>query len=714
MRSLLTLFALAILAAAAVAPIPAQAQNAAPAFEMQGTISGAAEVKYPHVATYGSNVYVASNINRADATYWMKQDTAPTFGAAESLGVAEGQPDYSTTSITTGPDGAIYYAWVNQTTRLISLRVKQPGQDWTRAVTVGSGSFPVFPEVAATSDGQVFVVWRNPDHPFMFRRSADGGATWGAVQALSDGTAVNIADFAVGPQGQLAVTYMGGERDRLQIFLAMWDGARFTKTRVTALTGDYADPSATYTSDGRLFVAWRGVADSGSTAGVFYAERQPNGTFPPARLIGGGVQGRVSVESDQANNLHMVWNAGNKIWYSVKPAAGSWTSPVEAPAGSGTIFNVHAAISVGMDGAIYAHAVTEAFIGSRINLRFYRFRSGLIGGPSLSARPILEQGAATSRANSLGLSFTEVSGTPAEVRYHWGSAPSDADPWLPFASQMTVAAPMLASASCTSQTIYTQVRAVGAMQTKALSATVQLDQAVQAQVAHYALQSASGYTNRPVMGVLVTDAGECSGFASIRPVISGVEPEPFTVPPYLLGINITDQPGRYERGVELTDKLGNTASYTVSVIYDPIAPTAIYTEPLQIAPSADASIIQTITVGEAYYRDDQGSDVLPWAAAVVVSREPIKADTPVEAWKLVPLGEKVGWSRNQPGESTLAAQIAVNIAEILPRDQLTPGDYYYALAFVDQAGNLSPTRATRTITLDSITFLRTRLPFVRR
>jgi hypothetical protein len=715
MCRLLTLLALAFLTIVSVPSPRAQAQATTPAFEAQGLISGATEVKYPHVAAFGSNVYVSSNINRAEADMWGKQDVAPAFGAAETLGIAEGQPDYSTTSITTGPDGAVYYAWVNQTTRLISLRVKRPGQRWTQAITVGSGAFPVFPEVAATSDGYVFVAWRNPDHPFMFRRSADGGATWGAVQTLSDGTAVNVADFAVGPQGQLAVAYMGGESDHLQIYVAAWNGVSFTKARVTSLNGDYADPSTTYTPDGRLIVAWRGVADRGSTSGVFYAERQASGTFVPARLIGGGVQGRVNIEGDQASNLHMVWNVGNNVWYSVKPAGGAWTSPVQAAAGSGTIFNIHAAVSAGTGNAIYAHAVAEVFIGSNIYLRFFRFRSGLTAGPVLSARPVLEQGATTTRASSLGLGFADVSGTPAEVRYHWGSAPTDADIWQPFASQMTVAAPSLASTDCAQQTLYTQVRtASGIVQTSALSATVQLDQAVQANVAHYPEKAALGYTNRPVMGVLVADAGECSGFATIRPVISSVEPMPFTASPYLLGIDITDQPGRYERGVELTDKLGNTASYTVAVTYDPIAPTAAYTEALQIALSKEATILQTIGVGQAFYRDDEGSDVLPWAVAILVSREPIAADVSAQAWTLVPLGNRVGWSRSQQAESTLAAQITVNIAELLPRDQLTPGDYYYALALVDRAGNASAEKAVGTFTLESVTFFRNNLPLVRR
>lgn len=715
MRALLTLLIFALVTVARVPAASAQAhtQVAALAFELQGMVAGVSEVKFPHVAASGPNVYAAANINREAATFWAKQDTAAAFGAAESLGIAEGQPDYSTATITTGADGTIYYAWVNQTARAIFLRVKRPGQDWTPAQTVVAGQpFPVFPEIAVTSDGQLFVVWRNPDRPFMYRRSADGGTTWGPIQPLSDAAAVNIADLAVGPRGELAVTYMGGEGDRLQIYMATWNGSGFTKTRVTRLNGDYADPSATFTSDGRLFVSWRGVADAGFASGVFFAERQADGSYLTARLIGGKVQGRVSMESDAAGNLHVIWNAGGKLWYSVKPANGSWAGPVDAPVGSGTIFNAHAAVSAGTGGAIFVHAVSEVFVGSQVSLRYFRFRSGLSVGPALSARPVLEQGATSTRASALALSFTEVSGMPAEVRYRWGSPPTDADPWQPFVAQMTVAAPVLASSHCSAQSLYTQVRAGGVMQTQPLSASIQLDQAVQAEVAPYRAHAAPGYTNRSVMDVRVTAPDECSGLASIRPVISGVEASPISSTPYLLGIELPDEPGLHERGVELTDTLGNTATYSVAVTYDPVAPTATFSELLQIAPSEVATVQQTLKIRGATYSDGEGSEDLPWAVAVAVSRSPINPQARDLAWKVVPLGNLVAWTQDGNGNRTVAADAVINIAELLPRAELTPGVYHYALALVDRAGNHSAAVATGTITLESVTFFRSLLPLL--
>jgi hypothetical protein len=716
MRPLITLLILAIVFAASVSVSSAQAQGSAPAFELQGMVAGAYEVKYPHIAAFGPTVYLSANVDREAAAFWTKQDVAPAFGAAEHLGIAEGQPDYSTTSLAVGPDGTRYYAWVNQPTRTIFLRVQHPGQDWTPTRIVAAGQpFPVFPEVAVTTDGQVFVTWRNPDRPFLYRRSTDSGATWGPILPLSDGTAVNIADFAAGSQGQLAVAYMGAEGDRLQIYVATWDGTGFSRIRITPLHGDYADPSATYTSDGRLFVSWRGVADRGATSGVFFAERQADGSYSPARLIGGTVQGRVSIEADQAGNLHVVWNAGGKVWYSVKPSTGAWTGPVEAPAAGGAIFNVHAAISAGADGTILAHAVSEVFSGSQVSLRHYRFRSGLSAEPALSARPVLEQGARTTRSTALALAFAEVSGTPDELRYHWGSAPTDTDAWQPYASQLSVPAPALAVAHCSEQTLYTQVRAAGLLQASALSTTIQLDQAVQAEAAH-ASAAAPGYTNQPRLDVRITAPGECSGLATIRPVSGGVAAVPITSTPYVFSISLPDQMGRHERAVELADTLGNTAIYTVAATYDPVAPTASFDAALQIVPSETASILQTIQIHEARYSDGEGSTALPWAAAVVVSREPIDPSASNLDWTMLPLdARRVAWEPEVGAQdATVHADVVINLATLLPRTQLTPGNFYYALSLADRAGNRSASASLGQLELEQITYPTMFLPAVQR
>lgn len=696
------------------------AQPAAPAFELQGPVAGATSSKYPHIAVAGPGVYLAANTGRADAALWSKGDTDAAFGAAAALGPAEGQPDYSTASVAVGPGGALAYAWVNQPARTVFLRTRQPGGQWGPALTVASGqAFPVHPEVAVGGDGALVVVWRNPDRPFVYRRSADGGHTWGGIAPLAERAGVGAASLAVGPGGSVAAAYTAGEADRLQVYLARWSGAALRVARLTRLGGDYADPSLAYAPDGRLYVAWRGVAQSGGAAGVFFAEGQPDGSFPPARLVAGRVAGRVSLSADGAGNLHLLWTAaagdGYQLWYAARPAGGAWTQPVAAPAAGGTIFNAYGAGAIGTGGAAYAHAASEVFYGTSVGLRHYRFRAGLTGAAAVGARPVLEGGAARSRGGELALGFADVVGAPSEVRLRWGAAPTDADPWRPYAATVRVPAPALADPGrCADLALFAQVRSGGAYG-QPLSDTITLDVAVQARAVPYHPGAAPGYTDEPALDVVVEDEGECSGLATAREWPDGAPAAALGGGAPQLTLALPDEEGRHERAVELADGLGNTRVVTVGVVYDRTDPTGAYAEPLAVVPDPRATVLQTLVLTGAAYGDGGAGAELPWAAAVAVARGPVDPGEPGLRWALVPLapGRVARAAGGAPG-APLAAEVAVNLAELLPRAQLTPGAYHYALALVDPAGNRTAAVATGRVDLAEVTFPAVYLPGVAR
>lgn len=692
------------------------AQPGGPAAELQGAVAGATDVKFPHLAAAGAEVHLAANAERSDARHWAKLDTAAAFGAPARLGPAEGQPDYATASVALAPDGALYYAWVNQPARAIYLRVRAPGGAWGPARVVASGQpFPVHPEVAVAGDRAVTVVWRNPDQPFVYRRSPDGGQSWGRIAALSEGAGVGVAALAAGPDGRLAAAYTGGEGDRLQVYLAVWDGGAFAPRRLTALGGDYADPSLTYTPDGRLLVAWRGVAETGPGAGVFYAEGMADGSFPPARLAGGRVAGRVSLSADAAGNLHMLWTAasgdGYQLWYAVKPAGAPWSQPVAAAGAGGQIFNAYGVGAVGTGGAVYAHAASEVFLGSKVSLRHYRFRAGLTGAPAVGARPLLEQGAPRTRAAQLAVAFADVVGAPAEVRLRWGGPPTDADPWQPFAPALSLPAPAPADPEgCAEATLFTQVRAGGALQAAPLSATITLDTAVQARAWAYHPGAAPGYTDEPALGVAVAELGECSGLASVRELAEGALPVgPGAPGSVALTIGLPDAEGRYERAVELADGLGNTRVVSVGVVYDRSDPAASYPEPLVVIADPQATIFQRVRVAGAAYSDGDGAP--PWAVAVAVGRAPVDP-AGRDAWAVVPLDAgALAWAAGDGAQGgTASAEATISLAALLPRAALTPGRYYYGLALLDRAGNPTASVATGQLELAEVTYPRVYLP----
>ena len=716
MRALLSALILALLFIQLGSSPALQAQVGTPRFVSQSAV-GVINSKYPALAGGGAAVHLAANGDRADALYGSRAADADRFGTLERVGLAEDQPDYSTASVAVAPDGAVVYSWVNQPQSTIFLRVKT-AQGWGPTRTVRRGeNFAVHPTVAVASDGAITVVWRNPDRPYRYTRSLDGGTTWSGTTTLSASAGVTVPALAAGPNGQLAVAYTGGERNKLQVYVATWNGRTFDPpTRLSSFGSDYADPSASYTPDGRLFVAWRGITANGTASGVFFAERQANGAFPVARLIGGAVEGRVSLIADAASNLHVLWLASAsgsfQLWYANKPAAGSWSSPVAAPGAGGVPFNAFAAVAATPQGAVFAHAVSEVFLGTTVSLRSYRFASGLTLASAPSARPVLAQDAPRARDATLSLSLADLAGSPSEVRYRWDAAPTDSDPWLPISTTSSVPAPPL-QAACVPHALFTQVRGATGMQTTALSDTIVLDTGMQVTVRSAHAHAAPGYTNAPLLEALIEDAGECSGLATAS-TGEVAQPAAVTTLPYLLTAPLPDAEGRYERAVTLADQLGNSSVITVGVTYDRTPPTATYPLTLTVVPDADATIFQTVQLRGASYADDSSPEALPWAVAVVVSRAPITLAGEPVVWTILPLDPALVERSLASGAPTTSADASINLAELLPRDQRSPGVYHYALALVDRAGNRTEALASGSLSLDAVTYPTISLPLLRR
>ncbi|NJN15274.1 MAG: exo-alpha-sialidase [Oscillochloris sp.] len=712
MRAAFTLIITLSILAGGVFPVPGQAQSltATPSFVHQDFVAGVSETKFPHLTAGGATVHMAANVNRLQASYWSRAATAPNFGSATVLGPAEDQPDYSTTAISSGPDGSLYYVWVNQPQQTIYLRSKAAGAtEWNPAQIVASRQvFPVFPEVAVASDGAIFVAWRNPDRPFVWRRSTTGGASWGAITDLSVENGVNTPALATGPNGAVAIAYTAPEGDNLQIFVATWNGTGFTSKRISSGGADFADPSLSFAPDGTLYVAWRGIAERGVHAGVFFAERKPDGSYPIARLIDGKVAGRVNMIADANHNLHMIWTAaGNsnfQLWYAVKSATGSWSMPVVAPAAAGIMFNAHAAVTRDNNGAFDAHAATEVFVGSRVLLRQYRFQSGLRAAGIVAAVPIAARSQIFSREDSIPLQFAEVVGDPTQVRYRWDAPPNDGDPWLAFAAEMRIPAPKTGP-TCQEHRIYTQVRNAGAIQAEPVSAPITLDRAVQARVRPGASSGGAGMSNNSRATWLIEDAGECAGLAQASTDEPGAAPQAIIQAPATISFRLPAEEGAYTRSISVTDVIGNSATYSGTFIVDATAPQLQASAPLTITADPTATVLQTIDLTEVGYQDRISP--LPWAAAIAISPEgPITAVT-TATWINVPLDPsqlRVAPAAASESMATISTQLAISMAALLGSFRLEPGTYHYAVALVDGAGNRSESWVAGSITLDSISY----------
>lgn len=691
----------------------AQAQtSAAPGvrFDQQLALPGGSDTKFPQVAVSAGAAHIAGNTGRLDASYWSRPAEAGSIAAPLRLGPALDQPDYSTASIAAGRDGRLAYAWINQPERAIYLRVRGIDGAWGPASTVQRGSpFPVAAQVGVAADGSIFVLWRDPDRPFTYRRSTDGGARWSAPQPVSTGAGFNAPSIATGANGGVAVAYTQGEADRLQIYVGLWNGAGFQEQRVSALGGDFADPSVAITPDGRILAAWRGIADHGSGSGVYLAERRADGAWDTRQIVAGLTLGRVNVTLDEGGGAHLTWigmaAGAAQLWHAYRPLGGAWSAPVAAPSAGWPIFNAHSTAGRSATGALYAHAVSEIFVGSRVAGQAYRFA---VGGSPVSARPVLEGGATHTRNTTLSLTLADLAGDPREVRYRWGSPPTTSDAWHAITAPLSVAAPAnLGMGRCDALMLYTQVRGAGGVQEPAARVGITIDRAVQAAVTPASAYGAPGYTADPLVELDLDRGDECGALAFRTDATAPFQP--IGASQRSIAVLLPATEGEHEITIELADGLGNRRWYRPTVVLDRTPPQVGGGPALTISADPVATVLHSLTLSGVRYED--AASERPWAAAVNVSRLQIPADTPLIGWRVIPL-DPAQISAGADGGLTI--RLDHSIARWFTSDQLTPGRYHYLVRLIDPAGNRSAEAIAGLVELEAISYVRVYLPMLRR
>ena len=753
-KIIIALGSLAMLAATLAAPtVPQALAQTSPGLKLitDFRVTHSSDDKYPHVVAFGNEVYASGNADQSSAFVWSKAVTATGFPSPTELGAAGGKPDYSSTSIARGLDGSIYVAWVNQPSRTIYLRQRNPAGTWGAARIVDrDSSFPVTPEVSVSSTGQIFVAWRIPDSPIYYRRSSDGGVTWTPTVGVGDKNAfASLIGLAAGPNGAMGVTFTAGEGDNLQIFVGLWDGTSFAVERATNLGADYADSTISFGPTGKVYVAWRGVADSGGNAGVFYAERDAAGGWPRSRLVGGKIHGAVTISADEMGNLHFTWIAqpsgANVVNYAFYPVNGDLTGPITSGY-SGVIFNARGFGHVSNNA--YNHVVAEEFTGTTPQMRYSLFQGHMtIFGGS----PVIENGAprtGVGTGSTVQVSFPNVAGTPDQLRYAWNRAPTDADAWQTYSTTMRLAVPtsIISSTTCTDSVLYTQLRntTTSQMETTVQSDTIQIDGMVSAgvqidnlfnhttgSVAELSnVQGAPGgdaaYTRVPLVYLAVRPQGDCSGLAtlSIGSTPTTVENSYALTATGFQGVvplpnlmNLT--PGKVPFYVRVTDGVGNVQAYPFDVILDEDKPVLDLLNPgtLTVTDSPSGDVLQNLTFTNLKVTDGTyvASDPDPnrhfWGLWIANSRDAV--NNPVSAglkWTVVKAPASVAVPSTAAGGIDYTVTIKNwSLATGLTRAQMTPGDYFIYIRFLDAAGN--PTDAyLETLASSQMNLAKTYLP----
>jgi hypothetical protein len=721
-----TVSCVAILATSfAAAPVQAQTANDLRLIT-EFVVPDSNLTKFPFVATRDGFVYVGSNAGRRAAKVWRKPDSALSFTDPVQIGIAEGQPDYSTVAVAGARNGDVYAAWINQPEKRIYVRRRAADGSWDPARIAVSGSpFPVQIAVGVASDSNtVFVVWRDPDQPAKYAYSPDRGLNWTPTNNLGNFKAYSSPlSVATGPTGQVGVAWTGDTGNSLQIFVALWNGSAFSIERVTNLDAIYADASLSFAPNGTPYVAYR--RDGESSGAVFYAERQPDGRWPPSRLAGGSkVEGTVSVNADDQGNLHFNWLARpggpSRAFYAFRDVTGEFVGPIASNT-AGALFNSRAAASV--SDAVYSHMVMEQFSGGTSFVRYSLFQApGIVFG----AQPELSLGGATPRGaeDTILVNFLNprrVTAT-AQVRWRWGQPPTDAandsNGWQPYASPLRIRVPqsIVNDTSCQPSTLYTQLRdpGTGLIEERPKQASIVVDRLVEATVAARnpflapsntatagtavelaAIAGASigdpTYTRVPLVYLeIASDAnGDCSGLKSVGigrsdttiETVYQIDNNRFSGFVPLPGM-LTLQNGPVPVTMQVIDGVGNRRNFTYTFIFDEAKPVLSATAPGTITPTANPTgdLLQTLQFTNISVADDTYPGRGFWGVMIANSRTQVDD----------PLSANLDWTElRAPGSSGTFRIDGWSLATGLPASQVTAGQYYVYVRFFDGAGNVS-------------------------
>jgi hypothetical protein len=693
--------------------------------------------KFPDIAGYANTVHAVSNPD-ARAAYWTKQDGATAWPDRTILGDADGQADYASASVGVGPNGFVAVTWINRDDNRIYARCKPPGGNFGPRQTVASATgFGIFVKTAVASNGQIFVIW-NSDNRFRYSVSSDGCNNWSGRANVSDKQAFGIAEIAAGENGGVLVGfYSSGD-----IYAAEWNGSGFNTTRVDRGGNYFADPTVAVGGNGRFYIAWRGVSDGE----VWYAERQPDGSWPNSLLADGGeTAGPVAISADREGNLHIFWH-NRGLQYAYKPVVGPWEGPNRVSDGG---FN--ASSTATLSDRAYGHILYEVFTGSGLRTRYGLAASDAGPPPTPTPLPIptgslqINDGATITgkpaitvkitannadqyRLSNDGTNFTEYANLPPDGLVPWEleAAPSG-------------------NTTCINRTVFGQLRSSAnpSQESAVLQAAITFDPGIDATGSirnPYLASNPAVFTQGDGVRLLEngTDgardgdprytripgyflearglSGECSGLESLT-----VNTSPGTVFGFdennYLGVALalpqvsTENPVKSVQAT-MTDTVGYSQDFQQTIYYDSLPPLVTSGTPQVVDDSGQTitttnSIIVTLSFEDMTIADnlygENGEDKPFWGVWVANSLTNLDPNDPEDQdalnaleWSTVPVGNITA-----NGE-TYTFSIPWSLFSGLSKDQWQGGVPYYTYArILDGAGNASTTTLEYEVSLSA-------------
>jgi hypothetical protein len=375
------IFALTILI-----PVLSSRAAASPPQVLEDTpITGSATHKWPSVAVGNGVVNIAWS-NTEEANFAQRLEESGQFGSAK-VGSVGNNSSYFNAAVAVGQDGVVHYAWINNGSTI--YHISRSGATWSGVHVVAAGqNFANTLNIAVRGTSQVFIAWRHQgasNGAIGFAYSDNGGSRWPIITnaPTPEGVYAGRPDLVAGAANlPVYLTWTGTDGS---VYLGEWNNSNFNTACLSCprygARNDFFNPSISMSNDGRPYVVWRSVG-----GGVFYASRQPTGTWGYSRAFAYPEVSSVGIAVDKRNNVHIAWlsKANNRIdgFYSVGvPQTGggeSFTTPIMFSGDNGAFkANLDIAASLKTSYGL-AHIAYESFGGGQF-IRYARVRTDGIG-----------------------------------------------------------------------------------------------------------------------------------------------------------------------------------------------------------------------------------------------------------------------------------------------------------------------------------------------
>lgn len=345
-------------------------------------------IKDPIVSANDISVYLSYNYNNSQAILKTKPVKNLSFdNNTINVGFGGGSaPDFLTTYTYLG-NGNIYYVWTDQSNPRKILFKKAPLSNVNsitnvNTVTVANSTTGLINHPRIVSNGKfLVVVWNEADDNALanfvrYSFSEDDGQTWSSSAKASPHRIYGKEkpDLATSKDGDISLVYGGAINSNKNIgdiiMLTFNEQTKSFDLELPVALGkggafDYADPNHVYTSNGKIFVAFRDIGFIGekTISRIYVASKNkeaPSNAWKIETISDStNVWGKPSISTDTLGGIHVFWASGYEqtVFYTYKHPTASWSRVYKIPE-QYFVANADNSASV-TDSEIMVHGIVE-------------------------------------------------------------------------------------------------------------------------------------------------------------------------------------------------------------------------------------------------------------------------------------------------------------------------------------------------------------------